>query len=190
VRAAGRGARSAGPAPARPRAHQPREPGTQGRVGAARSLEARAHDIADGFLRLQRAFGERLDAIFTPPWNRCADDVPPLLATLGYAALSRDATAPAQQALPELPVHVDWCRHWREAEGDPERAAAAIDGALANAARGLGRAVGLMLHHAVMGDDELVLLRTLLQRISLHRHSACLPMRECLALPAVAPTSR
>lgn len=163
-------------------------PGRKGEFGAARSLEARARDLADGRLRLQRAFGNRLDAIFTPPWNRCADDVPPLLATLGYAALSRDATAPAQQALPELPVHVDWCRHWREAEGDPARAAAAIDGALANAVHGRGRAVGLMLHHAVMGDDELALLRTLLQQISLHRHSACLPMRECLALPAAAPT--
>jgi len=160
--------------------------GRKSEFGAARDLAQRARDLNAGRDRLQRAFGARLDAIFTPPWNRCAGDLPPLLATLGYAALSRDAGAPVQLSLPELPVHVDWCRHWREAQGHPARAAAAIDAALARAVHAHERAVGLMLHHAAMSDDELALLRTLAHRLVHHPRAVCLPMRDCLAQPLAA----
>jgi hypothetical protein len=40
-----------------------------------------------------------------------------------------------------------------------------------------------MLHHAVMADDELALLRTLVHRLVHHPRAVCLPMRDCLAQP-------
>ena len=83
--------------------------------GSARSVGAQRRDLLAGRDRLRQSFGTRLDAIFTPPWNRCSAATPALLAELGYAALSRDRTAPAQHALPELPVDVDWCKQRRAA---------------------------------------------------------------------------
>lgn len=162
-------------------AHTNHEPsGRKGEFGAARPLAQRVADVAAGRERLLAAFGERLDAIFTPPWNRCAPDLPARLPALGIEVLSRDATATAQAALPELPVHVDWCRHWREAQGDPHAALSAIDAGLAMAVRGNAPAVGLMLHHAVMGDGELTRLRDLMTWLAHHRRVACRPMRHLL----------
>jgi hypothetical protein len=142
-------------------------------------------DVAAGHERLLAAFSDRLAPIFTPPWNRCAPDLPARLPALGIAALSRDATAPAQAALPELPVHVDWCRHWRDAQGDARVALAVIDTGLAEAVRGNAPAVGLMLHHAVMGDAELTRLRELMQLLMHHRQVQGRPMRDCLQAAAV-----
>lgn len=166
-------------------AHTNHEPnGRKGEFGAARPLAQRVADVAAGRERLRAAFGDRLDAIFTPPWNRCAPDLPAQLPALGIELLSRDATATAQTALPELPVQVDWCRHWREADGDARVALAAVDARLADAVRSGASAVGLMLHHAVMSDTELVRLRELM-RLLHHQHRARVqPMRSCLRAAA------
>jgi hypothetical protein len=115
--------------------------------------------------RLQQLFGARLLPIFTPPWNRCAPCTPGLLAELGYAALSRDRGAVSQQALPELPVDVDWSRHHRHA------GAAGVIAALANALRARsadGQPLGLMLHHAAMEPAERALLEHLLHTLAAH----------------------
>lgn len=168
-------------------AHSNHEPsGRKGEFGAARPLAQRVADVAAGRERLRSAFGGRLDPIFTPPWNRCAPDLPGQLPALGIELLSRDATAPAQAALPELPVQVDWCRHWREAQGDTPAALAAIDADLADAVQGSAPAVGLMLHHAVMGDGELTRLRELMHMLARHRQAQVRPMRSCLQATALA----
>jgi hypothetical protein len=115
--------------------------------------------------RLQQLFGARLLPIFTPPWNRCAPCTPGLLAELGYAALSRDRGAVSQQALPELPVDVDWSRHHRHA------GAAGVIAALANALRARSadcQPLGLMLHHAAMEPAERALLEHLLHTLAAH----------------------
>ncbi|MFO1219231.1 MAG: hypothetical protein U1E89_12720 [Burkholderiaceae bacterium] len=156
------------------------EPGRKTRkseFGSARSLEARLADLRAGRLRLQRAFGRRLDDIFTPPWNRCAPDLPPQLPALGFALLSRDASAAAQPALPELPVQVDWCRHWRGAGGDAGAALGAIDAALARAVDSDPAALGLMLHHAVMDDVEIVQVRQLMRQLTSTRLAAAQRVR-------------
>lgn len=139
--------------------------GRSGEFGAARDVNAQRQDLLQGRDRLLQHFAERLDAIFTPPWNRCAPGTPGLLAELRYVALSRDRGAAPQRALPELPVDVDWCKHFR-AVGPP-----AIAEALAQAisARGAdGQPLGLMLHHAVMDDGELALLEDWLIALAKH----------------------
>lgn len=149
--------------------------------GLSRSPDAQRADLADGRARLRHAFGERVDPIFTPPWNRIAPHTPALLAELGFAALSRDRGAPPQAALPELPVDIDWSRHHREGGH------AAVAGALAKAigARaGDRRPLGLMLHHAAMDAAERRTLRGWLGELSRHPKLHWRPMRALLPTPA------
>ncbi|MHB1568095.1 MAG: polysaccharide deacetylase family protein [Solirubrobacteraceae bacterium] len=127
--------------------------------GPSRGLAAQARDIARG----QRALAERLGRppapIFTPPWNRCTPVTAELLADMGFAALSADSTAPLRDVagLTEIPVTVDWTRCFSRG-GRTELARALLR---AGATCG-DRPIGLMLHHAVMHEDELVALRELL----------------------------
>lgn len=143
--------------------------------GPAREPGQQRRDLAEGRARLNDFFGARLDPIFTPPWNRCTSATPALLAELGFAALSRDAGAPVQDALAEIPVHVDWCK---ERRGDPS--GASIIDALARHA-GNGATVGLMLHHAAMDDTDLGLLAAWLPSVARHPNVRCTKMRESMS---------
>ena len=139
--------------------HANHEPEGQRRCefGPHRPLDAQRADLVAGRARLAEALGDRLDAWFTPPWNRCAPGTPALLAELGFTGLSRDAGAPAQQQLPELPVHTDWSRHWREggAVAVFEHLTRQYLRSVATPGGSSGPVtLGLMLHHAVMGEDE------------------------------------
>jgi hypothetical protein len=150
--------------------------------GLSRGPHAQRADLAEGRTRLLQAFGERLDAIFTPPWNRVAPHTPALLSELRFAALSRDRGAPPQPALPELPVDLDWSRHYRE--GGAAAVAAAFAKTLA-ARAGDRRPFGLMLHHAAMDAAERATLRHWLTELSRHPKLHWRPMRALL--PAAAP---
>ena len=151
--------------------------------GDARSAAAQSGDLARGRELLASWFGARLQPWFTPPWNRCSAETADVLVRLGFQALSRDRGAkPVQHALPELPVDVDWSRHWREG------GAAAVANALALALRARaadGAALGLMLHHAVMAQEERDALAGLLAAASDHPRLRWRGMRELLASPSV-----
>jgi hypothetical protein len=157
--------------------HEPS--GRKGEFGASRAADLRLSDLRQGRDRLLQMLGPRVDEIFTPPWNRCAEGTADQLRALGFIALSRDAGATPQQALPELPVHVDWARHCREAAaaGDDVALRVAADLSRQVPACAAPAAIGLMLHHAVMDDDEMALLHKLLARWSAHPHARWVPMR-------------
>jgi hypothetical protein len=128
-------------------AHANHEPaGRKCEFGPARDAAAQRADIADGRERLCALLGDRLDPIFTPPWNRCTCDTARAVAGLGFRVLSREARAEpfGVPGLAELPVCVDWVR--LEPATAAERIAAAIR------ARG---PVGVMFHHEVMDDASL-----------------------------------
>jgi hypothetical protein len=110
--------------------------------GPSRGVAAQRRDIAEGQARLRALLGERVEPIFTPPWNRCTPETAACLVELGFVALSRSASAePAGvPGLRELPVSVDWSRDRRGV-----RLARAI---------GSGEPVGVMFHHAVMDAEE------------------------------------
>jgi hypothetical protein len=119
--------------------------------GDQRSAVAQAGDVAHGRRRLLDQLGPLVDAVFTPPWNRCVDATAAALVAEGVEVLSRDATAPAfnRPDLAEVPVTVDW---FGRAKGvrwtRPELA-----GRLADAISAPGP-VGIMFHHAVTDADE------------------------------------
>ena len=180
-------------------AHSNFEPtGRKCEFGPSRDLQAQRRDLIAGREHLHTLFGARLDAFFTPPWNRCSDATPGLLAELGYTGLSRDRSAPVQQALPELRVDVDWCRHQRLADGRDEsrdEARGEAGGEALGDAIGLdlarhvhgGATVGLMLHHAQMGDAELDWLGRALSNWARHPNARWRPMRELMPAPTYAP---
>ncbi len=155
--------------------------------GASRDIAAQHADLAWGLARLRDHFGELLLPIFTPPWNRCSEATPMLLADLGLAALSRDRGArPVQHALQEIAVDSDWSKHWRD--GGAPAVAADLARALRERAAD-GQPLGLMLHHAVMTAEELALLETLLATMAAHPRVRWRAMRELLA-PTTNSTQR
>ena len=163
--------------------------------GASRELAAQRTALLAGREQLRGLFGARLDGFFTPPWNRCAPGTPALLAELGYAGLSRDATATPQSDLPELSVHVDGCRQQRLAAERGESSGDAIALELARHVQ-RGATVGLMLHHAQMGDVELDWLHTWLAGWARHPNARWRSMRQLMpqrmpqSTPAAASRTR
>ena len=147
--------------------------------GNARSADAQRADLRAGREHLLSCFGAALDAIFTPPWNRCSAATPALLAELGFAALSRSRGAPRQQALPELPVDIDWCKQRRLGAVQGNDGSERIGRELAQRVA-IGGPVGLMLHHAEMGTHDLAMLDALLGATRRHPRAQWRPMRDLL----------
>jgi peptidoglycan/xylan/chitin deacetylase (PgdA/CDA1 family) len=138
-------------------AHLNHEPnGRTFEFGPSRDAEAQREDIEAGARRLEKLLGDRVDPIFTPPWNRCTADTGRCLLALGFQALSREHRAEPLNlpGLNELPIHVDWCK--------PDRA-----DRLARALRG-GGPVGVMFHHAGMDAAERARVGDLLALLAEH----------------------
>ena len=137
----------------------------------------READLRRGREQLQVLFGDALDSIFTPPWNRVSADTPAMLAALGFAALSRDVTAAPQHALPEIAVHTDWSKQWRLANEGRSNPLQRIAEDLAQHVQGAA-CIGLMLHHAVMSDAELDALHGVLAGWARHPMACWVLMRD------------
>ena len=137
--------------------------------GPARDASAQRHDIAEGRERLAALLGNRVDPIFTPPWNRCTGDTGRVLAELGFAALSREARAEPLRVpgLAELPVSVDYVRL------SPDELGARIAAAI-----GSGSPVGLMFHHEVMGAGAMQRTGELLSLLVDHERAAVARMMD------------
>jgi hypothetical protein len=138
-------------------AHLNHEPnGRKFEFGPSRPRSAQRHDIESGAERLRALLGDRVDPIFTPPWNRCTADTGRCVRELGFRALSREHTAEPLNlpGLNELPIHVDWCKPDRE-----DRLAKALGG---------DGPVGAMFHHAEMDAAERARVGHLLALLAEH----------------------
>ena len=163
-------------------AHVNHEPeGRKCEFGPSRSAAAQRADIVAGRARLADLLGDRVDPIFTPPWNRCTADTGHAVLAAGLRVLSREARA-APLGIPglaELPVSVDWFAHRHGV-----RLSAAELGERVAAAIGAGRTLGLMFHHALMDDHELAQASELLRLLA--AHPAARPARMIELASAVA----
>jgi predicted deacetylase len=147
-------------------AHVNHEPtGRKHEFGPSRDFEAQLADLLRGREIMAERFGALVDPIFTPPWNRCTADTGAAVVAAGFDVLSRDHTAAPlnRDDLREVPVTVDW---FGQTKGVPwtrvevaERIAAGV---------GAGGPVGIMLHHAVTDDANLVALDDLLALLCAH----------------------
>jgi hypothetical protein len=138
-------------------AHLNHEPdGRKFEFGPSRPLSAQQRDIESGAERLRALLGDRVDPIFTPPWNRCTAYTGRCLRELGFKTLSREHEAEPLDlpGLDELPVHVDWCKPDRE-----DRLAKALTG---------DGPVGVMFHHAEMDAAERARVGHLLTLLAEH----------------------
>jgi predicted deacetylase len=154
--------------------------------GSDRQQSAQKSDLILGTRLLRDHFHERLDTLFTPPWNRCSVDTPKLLAELGFTALSRDRSASAQQELQELSVDVDWSKHYRNA--GLQGVVHALRMAILARQRDRG-ALGLMLHHAAMDSSELARLQLILSALAEHPKIQWVSMKALSETLAFAPST-
>jgi peptidoglycan/xylan/chitin deacetylase (PgdA/CDA1 family) len=146
-------------------AHLNHEPaGRKFEFGPSRAPGSQRQDIDAGARRLEQLLGDRVDPIFTPPWNRCTADTGRCLVELGFAALSREHRAEPLDlpGLREVSIHADWCKADRE-----QRLAAAIEA---------GGPTGVMFHHAEMDAAERARASELLSLLAGHRNVRASPM--------------
>jgi len=121
--------------------------------GLSRSYEDQYKDIAAGRNRLIAAFGDSVEPIFTPPWNRCTHDTVAALRKLGIRVLSRingSTSLIFDEMVCPLDVHVDWFKrrkgqrlNWPDFCTYASKQFSKYD------------TVGIMLHHQEMDNVEL-----------------------------------
>jgi hypothetical protein len=146
--------------------------------GINRSFAEQALDLIAGRRRLVELLGEEnLDMIFTPPWNRCTQTTVECLVKQGFRCLSRDATAAPldTESISALPVHVDWCK----AKGPIAQQRAMRGDWLTNAFE-RNATVGIMLHHATMGNEDFTGLEQLLTLLKKNGEPPCYLMSQLI----------
>jgi len=143
--------------------------------GETRSRDLQQADIEAGKYRLNDLFGPAAEPIFTPPWNRCTTATAACLRETGFKLLSRDITATHLNTdeLAELPVSIDWFAKRKNVRLAPEE----IGSSLSTVASVCSR-VGVMLHHALMNEEERARFGELLQLVSAHSQARCVLMRD------------
>lgn len=131
-------------------AHANHEPtGRKHEFGPSRTAAEQAADVARGRRVLRDAFGNLVDPVFTPPWNRCVPATAELLTAAGFTVLSRDSSAAPVPGIAEVPVTVDWFGHRKGVRWTRDELGRRIAAAVA-----AGAPVGVMLHHAITDVEE------------------------------------
>ena len=143
--------------------------------GLSRPAALQARDIQTGQRLLREHFGDHLDSIFTPPWNRCVAETGASLVKHGFAAISRDTSAGVLNidALTECPIRLDWCTKSKGSRLSREAWAVLV----ANHVAGAASPLGIMLHHAVMDSLELEACEQIVRIVTTHRNVRLVPMR-------------
>lgn len=156
--------------------------GRKSEFGPTRAGDLQLADINAGKHLLMDLLGPIAEPIFIPPWNRCTATTAACLREAGFTGLSRDVTAvPLNvEGLMELPVSVDWFARRKNLRLTPNEI-----GDLLGAAASVQAPVGLMLHHAVMNDEERRRVAELLKLVSSHSQVRCVLMRDL-----VSPTNK
>ncbi len=133
--------------------------------GPARADAAQHRDIEMGWQRLQQLIGPLVQPMFTPPWNRCTLETARCLIDLGFHVLSRDASAaPLDVAgLAEVPISLDWHAHRHGVRLTLPEWGAALATAVSTT-----QPVGIMLHHAIIDEEEQEVILQLLAVLAEH----------------------
>jgi len=141
------------------------ETGRKCEFGESRSSVMQRADIAAGKALLNDLLGPVTESIFTPPWNRCTAATATCLQQERFTLLSRDITATGfnTPGLMELPVSIDWFGHRKGVRLTPNE----IGKSLSKAASSQ-EPVGVMLHHALIDDEERRRIGELLELLSSH----------------------
>jgi len=118
--------------------------------GESRGEDEVLRDLVLSRRTLERLFRGLYFPAFVPPWNRFSARFLPLLPRAGFRCLSRDGRLRADvPGLAELNVGIDLHTSRAPGPATPEALLSAVAEAAARAP-----AVGIMLHHAKMGDAD------------------------------------
>ncbi len=155
--------------------------------GIERDADLQRSDLRRGWALLLQLLQGRVDEIFTPPWNRCSQPTVDALNELGFLALSRDVGAAPLRlgALQSLPVHIDWMKS--RVDGQPDLHE--LGGLIAVGCRREPE-LGLMLHHAVMTEQDFAALGELLRLLRGMDCVEFVTMRSRIAIDETAPSLR
>ena len=142
-------------------------PDRKSEFSTSRLLDRQCADIMIGRNCMAAMLGET-DAIFTPPWNRCAPQLLPRLGEMGFAVFSDDGAADDCDGLVMLPISLDWDRARRNGRLGADLAKLVAD------ATG---SVGIMLHHGTLDDAARAKLGDTLGLLANHDKIRCRSMR-------------
>jgi len=141
--------------------------------GAHRSVAQTVADADQGLKTLRALFGDQLEPMFVPPWNRISDDLLQGLSGLGYSSLSTFTPrkrAMASPGLAQINTHLDPI-HWKGSRSlvPPQQLLDQVTRQLTD--RRLGTAdsaepYGVLTHHlvhdaAIWGFTEALIVRLL-----------------------------
>lgn len=130
--------------------------------GSDRNFMQQQRDIAAGQKRLTTEFGAQVASVFTPPWNRCTSDTAVALQTLGVQYISRIiGSEPISDAVPELPVAVDWLKKRKGVRLNTTELVEYICGLLNTD----DEVIGVMLHHEHMDQDNRLMLHQFIESL-------------------------
>ena len=160
--------------------------------GSDRDYQQQYNDIFHGDEILKHHFGNTVDSVFTPPWNRCTDDTVAALTKCGFKYISRIAGSAPLTGLPSdgpgiraLDVDVDWLKK-RKGERLDDQALAAYtfqmfeSGISDRATADIDYdCIGVMLHHEHTHDNEYRLLDELVSVIRESGKATFCSMIEC-----------
>ena len=141
-------------------------------LGLHRPLPAVVKELADARQRMEDLFGSRHLAMLVPPWNRIAPELPPLLAQLGYRALSAFGSAAPAASVTVVNTQLD-IMNWRGNRGCRDH------GEMIDELAGLiqrhaddGAPIGVLTHHLVHDDAAWDFLQQLFEATAGHWVSA------------------
>lgn len=133
--------------------------------GEARQFDQQMQDIATGKAILHDYFGNRVDSIFTPPWNRCSQTTLDVLNALSFNVLSREenATSLSLDQIVEIPIHIDWLKQSHGERWGREQIMELVSEKIL-----VNRSIGIMLHHQEMNQEDLIAFKQFAQLIEQH----------------------
>lgn len=145
--------------------------------GISRSKAEQFADISEGKRILKEHFGELIQPIFTPPWNRCSDATAEVLSELNFRILSRESEAKTLQInnLQEIPVSVDWFAKRKGVFLERTEIGEMIAEKIS-----VGKPFGIMLHHAEMDDAEFREFENLCEIMSRSKRVKFVPMMDLM----------
>jgi hypothetical protein len=153
--------------------------------GPTRGAAQQKADITAGHVALQRLFEGRVDAIFTPPWDRCTAVTGRCLVEAGITVLSRSVSQPPLEidGLTECPIWMDWFAR----DGGAPLSRPAWGLRLGRMIEGSTQPLGITMCQAVMDEDDQEALTALLKVLSRHGNVRGVLMRDVAGAMITAP---
>ncbi len=124
----------------------------------SRSPDEVESELELGFAFTSQAFKELFTPVFVPPWNRFDSKWVPLLTNPGFVAISAFGDETCSGKVKALNVHIDL-------HSSKKPRATSIDEVIQQLLCSKSEFTGIMLHHAIMNDDDFEFISRLIDSL-------------------------